>query len=118
MRRAQRTNISISAGVNAPEDTTPHTGGPATIGAVAAFAEFGTAKVPPRPFLSTAFDVNVRKWKDQLTRAISAQVIDGAPDSTEAARAQIVQDIQGQIRAFDVIDTGLLHDSITAKVVK
>ena len=98
---------------------------------VARYNEFGTSKIPMRPFFRNAINTNTKKWfasMQQLLRANDDRVLEKVG---EIARGDIVQSIttlntppnkQSTIdtkkSSNPLIDTGLMRRSVTYKVSK
>ena len=98
---------------------------------VARYNEFGTSKIPMRPFFRNAINTNTKKWfasMQQLLKANDDRVLEKVG---EIARGDIVQSIttlntppnkQSTINtkksSNPLIDTGLMRRSVTYKVSK
>lgn len=84
-----------------------------SVSAVANFVEYGTASMPPRPYMRTAKAMNAGKWRAMLRRRM-VQVFAGKT-SAEAALTEvgerIKQDIQASIQTEGAVDTGTLKNS-------
>lgn len=98
---------------------------------VAKYNEFGTLRIPMRPFFRNAIQKNIKKWYATLQNAINQDL---APNKAlsivgEVARADIIQSMtdfkappnaQSTIKqkksTNPLIDTGLMRRSVTYKV--
>lgn len=102
----------------------------------AAFNEFGTDKIPSRPFISSAFKENQKGYKIMAARIIKARMNKKAwVQDAEALGYQMQRDIQAKIKdgmspenarstvlkkghGHTLFETGKMHDSITYEVDK
>lgn len=84
------------------------------VGDVAKFVEYGTAKMPPRPFARVARIANTRKWYAQLAQELASggSVQKALRTVGETMRA----DVQKEISAMGMSKTGKLFNSLTVKV--
>lgn len=98
---------------------------------VARYNEFGTLRIPMRPFFRNAIQKNIKKWYATLQNAINQDLAPSKALSIvgEVARADIIQSItdfkappnaQSTIKqkksTNPLIDTGLMRRSVTYKV--
>lgn len=98
---------------------------------VARYNEFGTLRIPMRPFFRNAIQKNIKKWYATLQNAINQNATPSKALSIvgEVARADIIQSItdlkappnaQSTIKqkksTNPLIDTGLMRRSVTYKV--
>lgn len=103
--------MGVSVGIHEEEATQSHSNGDATIGEVAAFVEFGTSKMPARPFMTPDKDV-VIKAQQQALEAIAK----GA--DVEAVLAQFGDVLTDDVLMDVPIDTATLYASIKNKIVR
>lgn len=102
------------------------------VAAVAAFNEFGTAKIPPRPFFRLMIRKNSAKWPINLRTALTQTGFDAAA-SLGLVGQEIQEELQDSIRSntpppnapstvaakgFDrtLIDTGIMLNSVKHNV--
>jgi hypothetical protein len=71
------------------------------VAAVAAYNEFGTTTIPPRPFFRSAIAKNSAQWPDQIAGALKANDYDSAK-----ALDLVGQEIQEEIQQ-SIIETNL-----------
>lgn len=98
---------------------------------VARYNEFGTLRIPMRPFFRNAIQKNIKKWYATLQNAINQNATPSKALSIvgEVARADIIQSItdlrtppnaESTIKqkksTNPLIDTGLMRRSVTYKV--
>lgn len=98
---------------------------------VARYNEFGTLRIPMRPFFRNAIQKNIKKWYATLQNTINQNVTPSKALSIvgEVAKADIIQSItdfkappnaQSTIKqkksTNPLIDTGLMRRSVTYKV--
>lgn len=103
-----------------------------SVAAVAAFNEFGTSKIPPRPFFRQMIQKNSAKWPVNLRTALSNTNYDAAT-SLGLVGQEIQEELQDSIRSntpppnapstveakgFDrtLIDTGMMLNSVKHNV--
>lgn len=102
----------------------------------AAANEFGTDKIPKRPFISSAFTENQKGYKIMAARIIKARLQKKAwKKDADALGYQMQRDIQAKIKdgmapanapstiakkghGHTLFETGKMHDSITYEVDK
>jgi hypothetical protein len=68
LQRVKASKLQITVGVHAEEGAGTYEGG-ATVADVASYNEFGTERIPARPFLSGWFDANQSAIEKQLQKA-------------------------------------------------
>lgn len=98
---------------------------------VARFNEFGTSKIPMRPFFRNAINKNTKKWFASLQQLLAIDNGKALDKVGEIARGDVVQSIttfntppnaKSTIKAKKssnpLIDTGLMRRSVTYKVIK
>jgi len=68
LQRCKESKAAITVGVHAEEGAAQYEGG-ATVADVATYNEFGTERIPARPFLSGWFDANREQISAQLKKA-------------------------------------------------
>lgn len=129
-------DLTVEAGV-LKEDAGKKEGG-ASLVDVAAYNEFGTGRIPPRPFLRTAADENRKKYGKIAASGISS-IISGRTDA-HAVAEMVGNTMEGDIKMVigdrgklapnapatvrrkgsdaPLIDTGRLRQSIHHKVRK
>lgn len=95
LQKLAKNKISIRAGF--PSGATGTNG--ASIPAYAAYNEFGTKRIPSRPFMRTTANNCQQKWVDALAKVLNIQALQGDPKSACAVvgdmmRADIVETIQ------------------------
>ena len=101
------------------------------VASVAFFNEFGTLKIPMRPFFRNAINDNTKKWFASLQQLIAYDNARALDRVGEIVRSDIVNSItnlrtppnsEATIKrkgsSNPLIDTGLLRRSVTYKVVK
>lgn len=90
-----------------------------SVRSVAALVEYGTTRMPPRPFMRSCRADNKAKWWNQMRREIR-QVAKGK-ETADAALISVGETMKADIRQaitdYDAIDTGRLRDSFEVKVV-
>jgi hypothetical protein len=82
--RAAREPVGVTVGVHEDVGNKPHGDGPATIGEVATYNEFGTSRIPRRSFVADWADENEAVNAD-LMRKLSAGLISGKVRSLDEA---------------------------------
>lgn len=85
---------------------------------VAKFVEFGTAKMPPRPFARVAVAENRKKWMSLLKKGLSLAILDGSSVEKPLALVgeQVKADVMSEIKAFGAVRTGTLLNSFKVEV--
>lgn len=135
LKRCQESKSVITVGVHEAEGGAAYEGG-ATVADVASWNEFGTDRIPARPFLSGWFDANITKIKS-LLKSAGEKITQGTPvDQALDVVAQwaaggvqkgIAQGVPPPNAASTIarkgsstalINTGQLRSSIRGKVVK
>ena len=85
-RVADLDGLTITVGIQGtPATTASGEATPAELVAIATANEFGTERIPPRPFLRTSLKRNRRKWTTGLDKAVSQM----AAGDVSAARLTI-----------------------------
>lgn len=85
---------------------------------VAKFVEFGTVKMPPRPFARVAVAENRKKWMSLLKKGLSLAILDGSSVEKPLALVgeQVKADVMSEIKAFGAVRTGTLLNSFKVEV--
>lgn len=133
LKRCEASKLSITVGIHAEEGAGTYEGG-TTVADVATYNEFGTERIPARPFLSGWFDGNQAEIKAKLKSA-GEKIKNGA--DPHAALDLVAQWAAGQVQkgisagvpppnaestaarkgsATPLINTGQLRSSIRGKV--
>lgn len=89
-----------------------------SVRSVAALVEYGTSRMPPRPFMRTCRADNKAKWWNVLRRNIR-QIIKGnqtAESALEEVGELMQSDIRQSIEDFGAVRTGRLKDSISVSI--
>jgi hypothetical protein len=68
LARCKASKLAITVGVHSEEGAGAYPGG-ATVSDVATWNEYGTARIPPRPFISGWFDANTADIRAKLNAA-------------------------------------------------
>ena len=85
---------------------------------VAALVEYGTFRMPPRPYMRACRAENKGKWHNQLRRELRL-VIKGEQTADQALQkvgATMLADIRATIEYYGAIDTGRLRDSYEIQI--
>jgi len=126
--------VSVTAGIHADAGRQ----GGVDLVDIAVFNEYGTSRIPSRPFVRLAFEQNEAKWDRTIKAGVTA-MINGTADAnrvTSVLGAQMVGDVQevigdksllapnaaGTIKKkgsdAPLIDSGRLRQSVSYKVKK
>ena len=117
IRTARAMNgIRLSVGIN----PAAHYPNGKSVAEVAELVEYGTRRMPPRPFMRVAKAENEAAWRGRLRRAVDKSLKTGQPlDSLlEPIAQKMKEDVQESIMNFGAYDTGRLHNSVIASVTK
>lgn len=118
-------------------------GGGASVAEYAAYNEFGTTKIPPRPFLRPAMEERREEWTEAVAGSMSASLKGGQFNNRsvlEVIGRNAVKDVQLRIMSNTpppnapstvarkkakgispirtLVETGLMHDSVEYKIEK
>ncbi len=112
LERLARTEVHVTAGVH--EDAGTHPSG-LPVAELAGIVEFGTDKVPPRPFVRGAVDDAETTLERDLAQATERVARQGTPipNAFSGVATKLRDDMKRRVGSGE---TGTLHDSIEAKV--
>lgn len=102
--------VGIKEGAKYPNGTPVRT--------VAAWVEYGTFRMPPRPYMRVCRAENKGKWHNQLRREMR-RVLKGeetANQALQAVGATMLADIRSTIEYYGAVDTGQLRDSYEVQI--
>lgn len=105
----------------------------ASVASVAFWNEYGTCRIPPRPFFRVAIEKNQKKWREVLANSIKQS--GNAEDALGAMGAIAKGDIQQSITSLrtppnaistilkkessnPLIDTGMMRRSVAYRIIK
>lgn len=133
LARIKASKLKITVGVHAEEGSATYEGG-ATVAQVASYQEFGTDRIPARPFLSGWVDTNKQLIQSTIAKA-GEKIVEGTdPRKALDAAAQFFagqvqkgisagippalkdSTIQRKKSSVPLIDTGQLRSSIRGHV--
>lgn len=107
---------TITAGVH-EEDSTPYPDNPdVTTAQNAVFQEFGTVKMSARPFIKPGVEDDSIKQK--MAKGAEALITGGRSETDVlwSVAPFVEQQIRNRIRSKNILDTGLLTQTVSAKV--
>ena len=118
-------------------------GGGASVAEYAAYNEFGTTRIPPRPFLRPAMEERREEWTEAVASSMSSSLKGGQFNNRsvlEVIGRNAVKDVQLRILSNTpppnapstkarkaakgispirtLVETGLMHDSVEYKIEK
>lgn len=85
---------------------------------VAAFVEYGTSRMPPRPFMRACRFYNKGKWYNMLRRELRLVLKhkQTAEQALQKVGAVMLADIRASIESYGAVDTGRLRDSMEVQI--
>lgn len=106
----RQVSVRIPAGAKYPNGT--------PVRKVAMFIEYGTASMPPRPYMRMARAEHKAEWWNMIRREMRLVVKkqETVTQGLKKVGAKMEQDIKAAVTAVDAVDTGRLRDSYKAVV--